>query len=1274
VRTADGMQSGPPRRAAKSASPRPVPHRPVDTVKLAREEVQLPALPPPPRLAKQPGRVPAASVVHEGFYDFAAAVVKQQPSQRQHALRLTELLEDGLLFRAGGTSEAQPNAKPLALQDEDQGITPVDAPQRSIGPETTHSSILSATHRRYLEDARRLQSMIAFCLEIVEQFGCELTTECRERFALMSKAKAASAEAVEQLLHLIQACHQTLEEHEGGREGLHTNLLQLEEDNSGLRSVVKKMISHEDDFKAQVDVALIELTTQRRSLAEAQDRVQELEAALAETTAELTALRAEREAIEVRDGGNSPMMCFATFCMAPDSSQPPGIVAELADQGEWCASSMQSIGGMVKASLHANHAPRRTAALPGLHSSISHTFQGQLEEPEPEEPQNSRSPRRLSLAPKGTMPLGTESGPLAFSSDALPLLGQESRSAQSAANSHSSSKQPSEYAEDLSVTVQQPAEQASIGLLQSFPALIHFMEISASESSGPPRDAVRVNQEHLEKHLMLLQKDLQEQVDQKKAAQDAVDRCLDRVMVWILAVHNSLQNLSTSIVAQDVAALAELRAAVEWMTKQPLEKWIEAPDSWTEALDGYEKRLRERLEEERQADLEVDELKRALAQQRQRVVELSDQLLEARASLSSSARSVHAPRSHATPSAQGSGAASEGLQALSERGTPVQRQRPHSSRLVRPVGAQQPGTAQRTDSASYAGNHEASPTKESDHAENEPRSRVESTMSDVVAQVACPVLPLASTAASPEALRDELKTSPDSGALAASMELEEQEEETPSAVPRGSSLPASAVETMDMEARKMKLLRSPFVEGIDFTVVSGGALVFLKGPQPEVSTDATATGNDKDSTKDETVLGKKQLRSLISDIYAAKRASDKRCDTGKKPRRALHDVVSEVMKRLHGVRSVVHQKSWQLAKSVLLHAPSDRGVSLFCDFLDGTRDVDELSFMLYCTALLTTVVLDPLGDLTGRTLPEGCVSEDRAIRLMQLLFEELPKACDVLKAEMQKLLIREVAKGTSAKCDCLSIDELLELMLEGWRTSKLLMEQEVAGFSWRQCALAFMQADARPNGCLDPHELQDAQARLNGAQAWPSRPGVLPASTSLGAFVLSEIQRRAQQGETTTGEQQVQGASLKREKTQRKQLKQACVEVSKGVFRSLESTLGVYLTWLMHSEELRDLSLYRSLKAQIFGFHQATGVEHACKGAHHLRCLLLLLLAHQFDTQVQKDEIAPEHLEWEAKCLLSILQEGWRWQGRPVPEDVLSCQQQATSQMSSEGPATFITA
>eukprot|EP00971_Amphidinium_carterae_P294731 5852484-Amphidinium_carterae.1 len=38
---------------------------------------------------------------------------------------------------------------------------------------------------------------------------------------------------------------------------------------------------------------------------------------------------------------------------------------------------MQSIGGMVKASLHANHAPRRTAALPGLHSSISHTFQGE---------------------------------------------------------------------------------------------------------------------------------------------------------------------------------------------------------------------------------------------------------------------------------------------------------------------------------------------------------------------------------------------------------------------------------------------------------------------------------------------------------------------------------------------------------------------------------------------------------------------------------------------------------------------------------------------------------------------------------------------------------------------------------------------------------------------------------------------------------------------------------------------------------------------------------
>eukprot|EP00971_Amphidinium_carterae_P310627 6172326-Amphidinium_carterae.1 len=48
-------------------------------------------------------------------------------------------------------------------------------------------------------------------------------------------------------------------------------------------------------------------------------------------------------------------------------------------------------------------------------------------------------------------------------------------------------------------------------------------------------------------------------------------------------------------------------------------------------------------------------------------------------------------------------------------------------------------------------------------------------------------------------------------------------------------------------------------------------------------------------------------RSLISDIYAAKRASDKRCDTGKKPRRALHDVVSEVRLSL----------GWKLVKTPL---------------------------------------------------------------------------------------------------------------------------------------------------------------------------------------------------------------------------------------------------------------------------------------------------------------------------------------------------------------------
>merc|ERR1712187_980935 len=89
-------------------------------------------------------------------------------------------------------------------------------------------------------------------------------------------------------------------------------------------------------------------------------------------------------------------------------------------------------------------------------------------------------------------------------------------------------------------------------------------------------------------------------------------------------------------------------------------------------------------------------------------------------------------------------------------------------------------------------------------------------------------------------------------------------------------------------------------------------------------------------------------------------------------------------------------------------------------------------------------------------------------------------------------------------------------------------------------------------------------------------------------------------------------------------------------------TLSIYLSWLMHSEELRDLSIYHSLKARIYGFRRAAAASRASDAVHELRCLILLLLAHQFDAQLLRGYLADEHLDWELRALLRILREGWQ--------------------------------
>lgn len=156
-------------------------------------------------------------------------------------------------------------------------------------------------------------------------------------------------------------------------------------------------------------------------------------------------------------------------------------------------------------------------------------------------------------------------------------------------------------------------------------------------------------------------------------------------------------------------------------------------------------------------------------------------------------------------------------------------------------------------------------------------------------------------------------------------------------------------------------------------------------------------------------------------------------------------------------------------------------------------------------------------------------------------------------------------------------------------------------------------------------------------------------STSLGAFVLRSVQRCTRIPSVNVplaptdapGALRPKGAADRR-RLEKKKAEEGALHVVSAAFESMKKSVEVYLTWLMHSEELRDLAIYRTVKSQIFSFQQASGNGNAASSAHHLRSLLLLLLAHQFDVQFQQESTGPEYLDWDLRCLLQLLRESWR--------------------------------
>jgi len=66
------------------------------------------------------------------------------------------------------------------------------------------------------------------------------------------------------------------------------------------------------------------------------------------------------------------------------------------------------------------------------------------------------------------------------------------------------------------------------------------------------------------------------------------------------------------------------------------------------------------------------------------------------------------------------------------------------------------------------------------------------------------------------------------------------------------------------------------------------------------------------------------------------------------------------------------------------------------------------------------------------------------------------------------------------------------------------------------------------------------------------------------------------------------------------------------------------------------------MKGRIYSFRQAVDKDEGGQSSHHLRCLVLLLLAHQFDMQYQGNGLGADHLQWELESLLLVLRESWK--------------------------------
>ncbi|CAE7209632.1 unnamed protein product [Symbiodinium necroappetens] len=894
-----------------------------------------------------------------------------------------------------------------------------------------------------LVEADFAKQELTLCVDTLHAYACETSSESRERAALLDSATSTASSSLDKLVQIIERQAAEATEAAQERRELEARIAELEDDAEGLRRMVQRGLREEAELQKEKEQKVAEVLEKQQSLVEADRKGQKLTAQLEEALERIKRRdEEERRAQEnLRDGANSPMMAFSTFVLGPDQALPqlcPAAtrrsrtmpqerrqlhdedfapvdrgrgVSRLACASQWtaewaagsngCAFPQQPFGssghcamakcfvcGCAEVKYRFPCCRERYCSLPcyRVHAAGQCPARPEAEIPkrarkeqEPEAPEDLISEVRL-CALRGHLGVRSALQSEAFQ-DALCALDEAQDRRQALERLLEKDRYFAKFAEDLmeaidyfprgdfakrsatpdgvptqgssnhsdqdssatppqikKVSTRRRSEEEdstdseaeadvprASPLASSFPALVPYLDFQKAdvEAEKIKVQTASQNHEHLEKHMVMLQEERQQHLERNQLLQHAVDATLERILVWVQAVYDSLHDFGPRSVQQDAEALVAIRDMLAWLAQRSCKAWVDPPDNLEQALASHEDRLRSALAlaESQSSAGEVEELRRALQQQMKRAEDLEKRL--------------EAVQSESVPSRKLEVASGKSAQSGASAGPDPE-----------------------TTSTSVQGPAE--------------------TGSVVVAS---PRSPSPNVSLPPEA-GETAREEEEAQVLAEDLEQTEPEQD------RAASAGQDAATEAEQEAQRMRLFRCAFAQAIDLTVA--------KRTRPSVGNAAVS------EEEDNKLFGRRQLRSFIAEVYSAKRLEDRRRDKTQQPRRQLHAVMQEILRRQHGVKRLVHQRSWQLLESVAQNASKDAAVGLFADFLDGTRDLEELSFYLYCSALLSSSLPEE-SQATPSKLPPGFVSKARCTRLVDLLFSDMPKALSVVEEEIERM-------------------------------------------------------------------------------------------------------------------------------------------------------------------------------------------------------------------------------------------------------------------------------